>query len=254
MTVEITLTIAGADTTVFDLYSDVDGYTSSFETGVPTASLIAGYTTALVPEGTTSIRVQNAGMSCVNYIDILLTTTTTTTSSTTTTSTTLPTVECSETANSGGVGVTEYLIPLSSTGGNIIMDFDALGVPDKLEILHNGLRVATSGMTVANAGPFDELYGDPTVPTTTQVISIDQFIGTSKSLPPNRNAEFLADTGIVGVTASKQQLIWWVYDNDDFTADQYAIVRVTGPDGTGWSVNRICVTDCELTSGTAIEQ
>ena len=78
MTVTITLTAAGTDTGPFLLYSDTDGFTSPFETGVPKASLEAGYISTLVPDGTTSIRVMSAGV-CTNYIDISVTTTTTTT-------------------------------------------------------------------------------------------------------------------------------------------------------------------------------
>lgn len=81
MTVLITLTTAGTDSGPFDLYSDLDGYTSAFESGVPKASLLAGYASALVPDYTNIIRVKSNG-DCVNYIDIPLpgyTTTTTTT-------------------------------------------------------------------------------------------------------------------------------------------------------------------------------
>ena len=89
MTVLITLTTAGSDSGPFNLYSNLDGYTSAFETGVSKNSLLAGYPSSLVPDYTNIIRVKSSG-TCVNYIDIALTTTTTTsTSSTTTTTTTL---------------------------------------------------------------------------------------------------------------------------------------------------------------------
>ena len=83
MTVYVTLTTAGADTGPFNLYSDVDGYISAFETGVSKASLLAGYTSSLAPNGTTIVRVMSASALCTNYIDLTLspcpTTTTTTT-------------------------------------------------------------------------------------------------------------------------------------------------------------------------------
>lgn len=69
MTVLITLTTAGADTGPFMLFSNLDGFTSAFETGVPKSSLLAGYATALVPDGTTTIRVMSQG-ACTTYIDI----------------------------------------------------------------------------------------------------------------------------------------------------------------------------------------
>ena len=79
MTVTITLTTAGADTGPFNLYSDTDGYVSAFETGVAKASLEAGYTSSLVPNFTSIIRVMSASTACNNYIDINVVQTTTTT-------------------------------------------------------------------------------------------------------------------------------------------------------------------------------
>jgi hypothetical protein len=82
MTVLITLTVAGADSGPFNLYSNIDGYVTAFESGVPKASLLAGYSSSLVPDFTTIIKVLSTG-ACTNYIDIVLdevTTTTTTTS------------------------------------------------------------------------------------------------------------------------------------------------------------------------------
>jgi hypothetical protein len=104
MTVLITLTTAGTDSGPFDLYSNLDGYVSAFETGVSKSALLAGYSSALVPDYTTTIRVKSDGV-CLNYVDIILppatttttttvaptTTTTTTVAPTTTTTTTIPT-------------------------------------------------------------------------------------------------------------------------------------------------------------------
>jgi hypothetical protein len=82
MNILLTLTTAGTDTGPFDLYSDVDGYTVAFETGVAKSALVAGYTTTLAPNGSTIIRVQSTG-ACTNYIDIVLPEPTTTTTTTT---------------------------------------------------------------------------------------------------------------------------------------------------------------------------
>jgi uncharacterized protein (TIGR02145 family) len=71
MTVLITLTTAGTDVGPFLLFSDVDGYTSAFETGVTRFSLITGYTSTLVPDGTLIIRVMSNNPKCTNYVDIL---------------------------------------------------------------------------------------------------------------------------------------------------------------------------------------
>jgi len=91
MTVTITLTLAGSDTGPFNLYSDVDGYTSAFQTNVPRGDFLgAGLTTGTVPDGTTEILVRSTG-ACQRDLYLAVAgapaTTTTTTSSTSTTST-----------------------------------------------------------------------------------------------------------------------------------------------------------------------
>ncbi len=89
-TVTITLTVAGTDTGPFDLYSDADGYTTPFESGIAKASLVLGYTSVLVPDAATIIRVQSDS-ACTNFVDLNIVTTTTTTTSTTTSTTTTST-------------------------------------------------------------------------------------------------------------------------------------------------------------------
>ena len=78
MTVLITLTTAGTDTGPFNLFSNANGFTSAFETNVSRAALLAGYTSSLVPNFTTVVRVMSQGV-CKNYTDIVITTTTTST-------------------------------------------------------------------------------------------------------------------------------------------------------------------------------
>jgi hypothetical protein len=90
MTVTITLTLAGSDTGPFNLYSNVDGYTTAIVTGVDRNTLTSGYNIT-APDGTTEILVRSTG---VCHRDLYLAvagapvTTTTTTSSTSSTSTT----------------------------------------------------------------------------------------------------------------------------------------------------------------------
>jgi hypothetical protein len=92
MTVLVTLTLAGTDVGPFNLFSNVDGYTTPLATGISRAALIAGYSLAGVPDTAAVIRAQSTG-TCTNYLDMYLsggtTTTTTSTSSTTTSTTTL---------------------------------------------------------------------------------------------------------------------------------------------------------------------
>jgi hypothetical protein len=78
----ITLTTAGADTGPFNLYSDVDGFVTPFETGVGKAALEAGYLSTLIPDGSTVVRVKSTSLFCTNYIDLSLPTITTTTTTT----------------------------------------------------------------------------------------------------------------------------------------------------------------------------
>lgn len=74
----IELTTAGNNTGPFNLFSDVDGFTTAFETGVTKINLLAGYTSTVVPDFTTIIRVTSDSL-CENSFDIVLEQTTTTT-------------------------------------------------------------------------------------------------------------------------------------------------------------------------------
>ena len=68
----ITLVIPpGGDAGPFNLYSNTDGYTTPFATNISAAALTAGYTSTVVPNGTTIIRVVSTGV-CTNYIDITI--------------------------------------------------------------------------------------------------------------------------------------------------------------------------------------
>jgi len=71
-------------------------------------------------------------------------------------------VPCNSQVQSGGEGISDSTIPLDPSGGVITLMFDPVGVPDKMEIIHcsaTGTKISTSGMTVANAVPFDNKIG-----------------------------------------------------------------------------------------------
>jgi len=104
----IILTIAGTNTGPFSLYSDVDSFVTPFELGISKAALEAGYTSFLVPDGTTIIRVKSNSI-CTNYVDLPLGITTTTTTSSTTTTTTSSTTTTSTTTTTYCSTVTEGL-------------------------------------------------------------------------------------------------------------------------------------------------
>ena len=81
MKILVTLTTAGIDSGPFNLFSDVDGYTTAFALGVTKQQLLDGYLSDVVPDGTTIIKVQSVNSLCNNFIllPIGITTTTTTT-------------------------------------------------------------------------------------------------------------------------------------------------------------------------------
>jgi len=104
MTILITLSLAGTETGPFDLYSNVNGFTTPFDSGVSRAALLAGYETT-APDGTITVRLDDLNALCTpSTTDIYscaipncdftgtiicpVTTTTTTTAEPTTTTTT----------------------------------------------------------------------------------------------------------------------------------------------------------------------
>ena len=98
-------------------------------------------------------------------------------------------------------------------------------------------------MTTSNSGPFDNLFGNPTIPTDSEATATDQFIGSNKGTIPSRQAEFASETGSSIVKDSNyQQLIWWVYSASDFSISNNVIIRITGASGTAWDIKRLCET------------
>jgi len=73
ISVLITLTVGTGGNTgpTFNLFSDADGYATAFETGVTKTSLVAGYTSSVVPDGSTIIRCKSTG-TCTNYSDFTI--------------------------------------------------------------------------------------------------------------------------------------------------------------------------------------
>lgn len=157
MTVLITLTTAGSSTGPFSLYSDTNSYSTPFETGVAKSSLLAGYTSTLVPNGTTIIRVMSTG-TCTNYTDIPVTpcTTTTTTSSTssTTTTTTTTAAPCQQI----------YLYPSNATacahlGSLTLFDVDSVLTPTRLWVAGEcGITPVVGGNQWYSQGPGADSY------------------------------------------------------------------------------------------------
>lgn len=65
----ISLSLAGADTGPFSLYSNADSFVTPFAQAVSKASLLAGYLSTAVPDLTVTCRVKSTG-TCTNYVDI----------------------------------------------------------------------------------------------------------------------------------------------------------------------------------------
>ena len=70
MTGIIYLTAAGLDTGPFDIYSDVDGYVAPFGIGILKSTLISGWATDAIPQGTLGVRIQSINANCTNYAEI----------------------------------------------------------------------------------------------------------------------------------------------------------------------------------------
>jgi len=170
-----------------------------------------------------------------------------------------PTVACSTAVSSGGMGITDYNIDLSPTGGLLAFLVNAQNIPDKFEITHSGVKRATSGMTSLNSGSYDNIYGttpSDTTPTASQTLVVDQFIGSAKGTIPTRQATFTAATtnSVPTMTVggiSYQQIVWWEYTIADYTASPFAQIRTTGPSGTAWDILRLCCPDINCTGASS---
>ena len=160
MTVTITLTLAGSDTGPFNLYSDSDGYTHAFQTGIAKSLLTAGFTTGAVPDGTSIIRVTSEGV-CGNHIDLSIIGNTTTTTSTTSTTSSTSTTSTSTTLNPNNFYLAEIASYASSDGCS-------LGT-----ILRIFLDVSDYALFVANGNSFAGLGGG--APTTCTAIARDHL-------------------------------------------------------------------------------
>lgn len=70
MNVLVQLTTADTDTGPnFDLFSDINNYSSPFESNVSKAALLTGHISTTVPGLTSIIRVKSTGK-CLNYVDL----------------------------------------------------------------------------------------------------------------------------------------------------------------------------------------
>ena len=176
MTVLITLTLAGADTGPFSLYSDVDGFSAPFETSVLKSALVSGYTSVLVPDGSTVIRVQSTS-ACTNYVDFPISgITTTTTSSSTSTSTTTSTSSSTTTTTTSAAPIegTQYqLFGYAENRGEACAQSGGSYV-DLLELTVYAASPVSSGVTLFynNNSPLANPYINPAIPNGSFIVFI----------------------------------------------------------------------------------
>jgi hypothetical protein len=71
MTVLLTIPNIGTDADNFELYSDKDNFSDPFETGISRADLLIGYTSSVVPDYSSVVRVTSK-YKCINSLDITL--------------------------------------------------------------------------------------------------------------------------------------------------------------------------------------
>lgn len=88
MNIFLQLTLVGADTGPFNLYTDNDSFDIPFISGVAKNNLTSGYYT-VAPTGTTTVRIKSVSPSlCDSYVDVVLGSSPPASSTTTTTTTT----------------------------------------------------------------------------------------------------------------------------------------------------------------------
>lgn len=112
MTVLVQLSVAGTNTTLFDIYSNFDNVTP-ISTGVTKLELLEGYYVSPVPNGATTLRVM-ATETCTNYTDMPI-------SGLPTTTTTSTTVVVPTTSSTTSTTTTTYVCPNSVPGEDILI-------------------------------------------------------------------------------------------------------------------------------------
>lgn len=72
MEIIVSIFSTGADTGPFNIYSNIDGFATAFETNIPKSKLLNGYHSTNVPPGTSIIRVKNLNVSCGNTVSAVI--------------------------------------------------------------------------------------------------------------------------------------------------------------------------------------
>ena len=241
MTIFITLSLAGADSGPFDLYSNVDGFTTPFNTTGPVskANLLAGYEVT-APDGTITVRLLDLSASCTPFTtDIYtcatpncdfagsilcnLTTTTTERPTTTTTSTDKPPTltECLWSSNGGDVGQIATFDPSTGLSSVILVPNDFENGSDNNDIdkaictTSDKLWIHGRRLTDARTGDRFIREWDINHSTTPPTLSyVREIIIVTPTLP----RDFSDEVQSIGVTADNNTLLVGFSDElEEFT-------------------------------------
>lgn len=139
--------------------------------------------------------------------------------------------------------IIEYPFTLENPSGNpkyAIFDVAVGTDPQRFEIIHNGIKRATTSMN-AN-GNYTDIN-----PSTGITTGDTTFIGTVKGSIPERITQFTGDTNADSIdTAFKTmstgmvQRIWWEYTNTEYNLTTTAFLRVTSETKQKFSFIRLC--------------
>lgn len=239
MNVLITLTSAGTDTGPFNLYSNVDNYTTAFETNISKGILVAGYTSTIVPPGTSAIRVKSMGI-CTNYVDITLvvpsTTTTTTTRASTTTTTTTAVPSPSTTTSTT---TTVYVGPSTTTSTSTSTTTTTAYVGPSTTTTTSTSSTSTSTTSTSTSTTTTTAYVGPSTTTTTST--------TTTGTPLQWYQITRCDTLAIEYSASYTPGTFALNDRvTDFGLNVYTVTATysTNPGGSGLFLSPTGFTGC----------
>lgn len=175
-TVYIILTLAGTDTGPFNLYSNEDGFTLPFESSIDKPTLEAGYTSVLVPDNTTTIRVCSVNPLCTNCIDLEIQTTTTTSTSSTSTSTSTTTSTSTSTTTSTSTSTTTSTTTTADPTADV-----AISLNISLDVTITQVEVNNVNVTVIS-GSLPNTPGNTTNTETNQLGTFDIEVHYTSSI------------------------------------------------------------------------
>lgn len=117
MNVYIQLISAGTNTGPFNIYSDIDGFVTPFESNISKTKILQGFTSVLVPDDTSMIKIVSEGECTTDiYLSLIPLVTTTTTSSTTSTTTSTTSTTTTSTSSTTTTTTSSTTTTTTTTG------------------------------------------------------------------------------------------------------------------------------------------